>query len=67
MADSLDECPNCDTRYLGGQRCGNCNTWCQRIGLGGPCPSHEEPVAISDLPTTDQLPKTPISSPKQRR
>ena len=32
------ECPVCDTRYLGQQRCNDCNTWCRRIGPGGNLP-----------------------------
>jgi hypothetical protein len=43
------ECDNCITRYLGEQRCHDCNTWCRRIGPGGLCPHCDEPVAITDL------------------
>lgn len=46
-------CPDCDTRYLGEQHCPDCNTFCTRIGPGGPCPSCDEPVAIQDLTNTD--------------
>jgi hypothetical protein len=43
------ECPTCDARYLGEQRCPDCNTFCRRLGPGGRCPHCDEAVAISDL------------------
>ncbi len=43
------ECDNCGTRTIGEQRCQNCGTFMRRIGLGGPCPHCDEPVAITDL------------------
>ena len=53
--DTVYQCPDCDARYLGEQRCDDCNTWCRRLGPGGPCPCCDEPIAISDLVTPDQL------------
>jgi hypothetical protein len=50
-ADTVYECPACQTRYLGEQYCNDCNSFCHRIGTGGPCPHCDEPVAISDLIT----------------
>ena len=51
------ECPTCEARYLGEQRCPDCNTFCRRLGPGGPCPHCDEPVAITDLTATPtQLP-----------
>ncbi len=47
--DTVYQCPDCETRYLGVQRCDDCATFCRRIGRGGPCPHCEEPVAIADL------------------
>jgi hypothetical protein len=49
------ECPDCETRYLGEQRCHDCNTWCRRVGPGGLCPHCDEPVALQDILTADQL------------
>ena len=46
-------CPDCQTRYLAQQWCFDCNQPCRRIGLGGPCPHCEEPVAVTDLFDTD--------------
>ncbi len=43
------ECPSCGGRYLGQQRCPDCQLFCRRIGPGGGCPHCDEPVAISDL------------------
>lgn len=43
------ECPSCGVRYLGQQRCPDCQLFCRRIGPGGRCPHCDEPVAISDL------------------
>jgi hypothetical protein len=42
-------CPTCDTRYLGEQRCPDCNTFARRVGPGGLCPHCDEPVAVTDL------------------
>ena len=48
---TIYQCPECDQRYLGQQRCDDCGTFCRRIGPGGPCPHCGEPVAINDLIT----------------
>jgi hypothetical protein len=53
--DIVYECPNCDARYLGQQRCQDCNCWCRRLGPGGPCPHCDELVVIGDLLRPDQL------------
>jgi hypothetical protein len=49
--NTVYECPDCETRYLGVQRCDDCGTFCRRIGRGAPCPHCDEPVAIADLIT----------------
>ncbi len=36
-------------RYLGEQRCSECNRFCQVVGLGGACQDCEQPVLLSDL------------------
>lgn len=43
------ECPSCDARFLGEQRCADCGVFCRRVGPGGPCPHCDEPVALVDL------------------
>lgn len=47
--DTVYECPSCDARYLGDQRCPECNTFCRSLGPGALCPHCDDPVAISDL------------------
>ena len=43
------QCETCETRFVGGQRCPDCGLFARRLGVGGPCPNCEEPVAINDL------------------
>ena len=43
------QCPECDVRFLGQQRCDECGVFGRRLGPGGPCPHCDEPVAIGDL------------------
>jgi hypothetical protein len=43
------ECPECEARFLGEQRCDQCQRFCRRVGPGGPCPSCDEPIALVDL------------------
>lgn len=43
------ECPTCGARFLGEQRCPDCQQFCRRVGPGGPCPHCDEPVAVTDL------------------
>ena len=47
-------CPQCDTRFHGQQWCPDCNQPCTRIGLGGPCPHWDGPVAVTDLLTPQE-------------
>ncbi len=56
-ATTVYECDDCDTRYLGEQRCEDCNTWCRRISAGGLCPHCDEPVAITDIHPDDIAPR----------
>lgn len=47
--DTVYACPACDTRYIGEQRCPECNLWCRRLGPGAPCPHCYEPVVVDDI------------------
>jgi hypothetical protein len=47
------ECSACGQRFLGERRCPDCNRFCRGLGLGGPCPSCDEPVAVADLIVND--------------
>ena len=46
---TIYECPDCEQRLLGEQRCPDCGIFARRIGPGGPCPHCSEPVTIADL------------------
>jgi hypothetical protein len=48
-AQTVYGCPDCETRYLGTQRCPDCGVFCRRVGPGGLCPHCDELVALSDL------------------
>ena len=43
------QCPECDARLLGQQRCDDCGVFMKRLGPGGACPHCEEAVAFADL------------------
>jgi len=43
------ECDACGERVVGEQYCERCQTFMRRVGLGGPCPHCDEPVAVIDL------------------
>jgi hypothetical protein len=43
------ECPSCEARFLGDQRCPDCHVFCRRIGLGGLCPHCDDPVTLAEL------------------
>ncbi|MGI8984748.1 MAG: hypothetical protein ACR2HM_09500 [Acidimicrobiales bacterium] len=43
------ECDGCGLRALGEQRCEDCGVFMRRIGLGGNCPSCDDPVAACEL------------------
>ena len=56
VAHTVYECPACETRLLGEQRCPDCHIYCRRHGLGGPCPHCDEPVLLADLLPPEVLP-----------
>ena len=49
VAHTLYECPTCGERYLGVQRCPDCQQFCRSLGLGGTCPHCDELLLITDL------------------
>ena len=59
--DTVYECPQCQTRYLGTQRCDDCNTWCRRLGPGANCPHCDDLVAVSDLVADNQFGVNPTT------
>jgi len=46
---TIYECPNCGQQLLGEQRCQDCGQFARSVGVGGPCPHCDEPVAVQDL------------------
>ena len=66
-SDTVYACPDCDARYLGEQRCPECNTWCRRIGPGGICPCCDEPISIVELLAPEQFIGTASLKPRGRR
>jgi hypothetical protein len=49
VARTVYECPACEARFLGEQRCPDCHVFCRRLGLGGPCPHCDDPVTLAEL------------------
>lgn len=49
LAHRLYECPACGEQYLGQQRCPDCNRFCHVLGLGGACPSCDQPILLAEL------------------
>lgn len=49
LAHTVYECPSCETRALGEQRCAECNTFTRRIGLGGNCPECDAVIVLAEL------------------
>lgn len=56
VAHTVYECPSCETRLLGTQRCPDCGVFCRRLGLGGPCPHCDEPILLADILPPEVLP-----------
>ena len=53
--DTVYECPRCQTRYLGEQRCDDCNTLVPAPGPGLALPPHcDDLVAVTDLVADNQ-------------
>ena len=50
------QCPSCDERLVGEQRCPDCGVFARRVGVGGPCPHCDQPVAVNDLLDQDVIP-----------
>lgn len=56
VAHTVYECPTCETRLLGKQRCPDCHVFCRRLGLGGLCPHCDEPLLVAELLPQEVLP-----------
>jgi hypothetical protein len=49
MTSIVYQCPECQARLLGQQRCEECGIFARRLGPGAACPHCDEPLAIVDL------------------
>jgi hypothetical protein len=49
MAHTAYECPSCGERFIGERRCSSCQLFCRSVGLGGPCPECESPIAFAEI------------------
>lgn len=49
LEHTVYECPTCETRAPGEQRCSESNTFTRRIGLGGYCPECDAVILLSEL------------------
>lgn len=49
VAHTVYECPTCGERYLGVQRCPDCQHFCRALGLGGACPHCDQVLLIAEL------------------
>ena len=55
LQHTVYECPTCEARFLGEQRCPDCHVFCRRVGPGGACPHCDEPVTLTDLLGTEEV------------
>ena len=58
------QCPECESRFLGQQRCDDCGVFMRRLGPGGPCPHCDEAVAVADLLAGDPRAMINIGGPQ---
>jgi hypothetical protein len=49
LEHTVYECPICQIRALGEQRCAECNTFTRRLGLGGNCLECDAIILLTDL------------------
>jgi hypothetical protein len=48
-AHTIYECPSCEERYVGEQRCPTCQLFCRALGVGGHCPDCDQPILLVEL------------------
>jgi len=53
---TIYQCPNCEDRLFGEQRCPTCGVFARRVDIGGPCPHCDQPVTLQDLLDQDVIP-----------
>lgn len=55
------ECTSCGERFLGEQRCPDCNLYARNLGLGAPCPDCDHPIVLAELLPIPGSPATTTS------
>lgn len=48
-ARTIYECPACQERFLGQQRCDTCNRFCRSLGIGGACSDCDRLILLDEL------------------
>jgi transcription initiation factor IIE alpha subunit len=48
-AHMVYECPDCEERVGGQQRCEDCRRFCRAVGPGGTCPDCDSVLLLSEL------------------
>ena len=51
------ECPQCEERHLGEQRCQSCGVFCRSLGYGLLCPCCGEVIVLNELLAELDLPE----------
>jgi hypothetical protein len=46
---SVYECDDCGVRALGAKYCEDCRTFMRSVGVGGCCPTCDEPISVQEL------------------
>jgi hypothetical protein len=65
--DTVYECPSCEARLLGEQRCPDCNVFARRLGPGGTCPCCDEAIAVTELLGPEYFAvKQPVATTRRR-
>jgi hypothetical protein len=49
VAYTIYECPSCQERFLGEQRCPSCQLFCRALGVGGQCPECDHAILLTEL------------------
>lgn len=59
LAHTVYECPRCEARFVGEQRCPECHVFCRALGPGGQCPDCDQPILLAELLGTEVMPSCP--------
>jgi len=59
-AHTVYECPQCNERRLGEQRCPECHLFCRALGVGGTCPDCDAVILLVELIGEEVLAPPPV-------